>query len=65
MPDPLELVTGMQKKEILAAMEGNCDPFHNNVVKRGCGTKENPTLIPSAFEGRIVGCICMYKNKYL
>ncbi|XP_065358663.1 cytochrome c oxidase subunit 5B, mitochondrial-like [Calliphora vicina] len=58
MPDPLQLCTGLQRKEIEAYMEGNCDPYHMKVLKRGCGTKENPTLIPSAFNGRIVGCIC-------
>ncbi|XP_013099742.2 cytochrome c oxidase subunit 5B, mitochondrial-like [Stomoxys calcitrans] len=58
LPDPLELCTGQQKKEILAFMEGNCDPYHMAVIKRGSGTKDNPTLIPSAFNGRIVGCIC-------
>lgn len=58
MPDPLELTTGLQRREIEAYLEGKCDPFHNHVLKRGAGTKENPTLIPSAFAGRIVGCIC-------
>ncbi|KAM7352463.1 cytochrome c oxidase subunit 5B, mitochondrial-like [Cochliomyia hominivorax] len=64
MPDPLELCTGLQKKEIEAYMEGNCDPFHIKVLKRGSGTKENPTLIPSAFNGRIVGCICK-ENRFV
>ncbi|XP_073822605.1 cytochrome c oxidase subunit 5B, mitochondrial-like [Musca autumnalis] len=58
MPDPLDLCTGLQKKEVLAFIEGNCDPYHMAVIKRGSGTKENPTLIPSAFSGRIIGCIC-------
>lgn len=40
-------------------MEGSCDPYHMNVLKRGSGTKEKPTLVPSAFSGRIVGCICI------
>ena len=25
---------------------------------RGAGTKEQPNMIPSAFESRMVGCIC-------
>lgn len=61
MPDPLDLCTGLQKKEILAFMEGKCDPYHMDVIKRGSGTKENPTLIPSAFNGRIIGCICKFR----
>ncbi|XP_075167042.1 cytochrome c oxidase subunit 5B, mitochondrial-like [Haematobia irritans] len=58
LPDPLELCTGQQRKEIVAYIEGKCDPYHMSVIKRGIGTKETPTLIPSAFNGRIVGCIC-------
>uniref|UniRef100_A0A1B0G5V3 Uncharacterized protein n=1 Tax=Glossina morsitans morsitans TaxID=37546 RepID=A0A1B0G5V3_GLOMM len=34
------------------------DPYHSDVIKRGSGTAENPILIPSAFNGRTVGCIC-------
>lgn len=35
------------------------------VIKRGSGTKENPTLIPSAYNGRIVGCICKFNGYFL
>ena len=28
------------------------------VFKRGPGTQASPNLIPSAFEERLVGCIC-------
>lgn len=28
------------------------------VIKRGPGTKDCPNEVPSAFESRIVGCIC-------
>lgn len=58
MPDPLQLCTGKQRKELESYMEGNCDPYYIKVLKRGSGTRENPTQIPSAFNGRIVGCIC-------
>uniref|UniRef100_A0A1B0ABJ5 Cytochrome c oxidase subunit 5B, mitochondrial n=1 Tax=Glossina pallidipes TaxID=7398 RepID=A0A1B0ABJ5_GLOPL len=58
MAHPLEHATGLEKKEMLAFLSGKCDPYHSDVIKRGSGTAENPTLIPSAFHGRIVGCIC-------
>jgi len=28
------------------------------VVKRAAGTKDKPTMIPSAHEMRLVGCVC-------
>uniref|UniRef100_A0A1A9W3X8 Cytochrome c oxidase subunit 5B, mitochondrial n=1 Tax=Glossina brevipalpis TaxID=37001 RepID=A0A1A9W3X8_9MUSC len=58
MAHPLDHATGLEKKEMLAFLDGKCDPYHMAVIKRGGGTEENPTLIPSAFNGRIVGCIC-------
>ncbi|XP_034947127.1 cytochrome c oxidase subunit 5B, mitochondrial-like [Chelonus insularis] len=58
LPDPLEIATGLHKKELLAYKEGNMDPFDVKVAKRGEGTKENPNLVGSCFDSRIVGCIC-------
>lgn len=58
MPDPIDHATGLEKKELLAALAGNDDPYHMKAIKRGVGTKEKPTLIPSAFDARILGCIC-------
>lgn len=60
MNDPLEHATGIEKRELLAKAAGNDNPFDMKVFKRGAGTKENPNLIPSAFDARIVGCICEY-----
>ncbi|PNF14601.1 hypothetical protein B7P43_G13108 [Cryptotermes secundus] len=33
------------------------DPY-GLAVKRGPGTKDKPNLIPSAFDSRIIGCLC-------
>nr|CAD7443985.1 unnamed protein product [Timema bartmani] len=33
-------------------------PFDQKLFKRGPGTKDSPNLIPSAFQARMVGCIC-------
>jgi hypothetical protein len=61
MNDPLEHATGIEKRELLAKAAGNDNPFDMKVFKRGPGTKDTPNLIPSAFDARLVGCICMFK----
>lgn len=58
MADPLEHATGLEKRELLAIQSGNTDPFDTNISKRGPGTKEQPNVVQSAFDSRIVGCIC-------
>lgn len=65
MPDPIDHATGLEKKELLAALAGNDDPYHMKPIKRGVGTKEKPTLIPSAFDARILGCICHEDQTYV
>lgn len=60
MSDPIEHATGIEKRELLAKQAGNDNPFDMKVFKRGAGTKDKPNQIPSAFEARIVGCICKY-----
>jgi len=58
MNDPTEHATGIEKRELLAKAAGNEDPYSIRVLKRGEGTKDNPNCIPSAFDARLVGCIC-------
>ncbi|KAJ8982138.1 hypothetical protein NQ317_002865 [Molorchus minor] len=58
MGDPLEHATGLEKRELLAKMGGNDNPFDQKVFKRGAGTRACPNEIPSAFDSRLVGCIC-------
>lgn len=58
MNDPIEHATGLEKRELLARQAGDNDPFDMRVFKRGPGTKESPNMIPSAFESRLVGCVC-------
>lgn len=65
MNDPVDHATGLEKKELLAHLAGNDDPFHVNAIKRGVATKENPTLVPSAFDARIVGCICKLNERFI
>lgn len=61
MPEAIDHATGLERKELLAALAGNDDPYHNKAIKRGAGTKDKPTMIPSAFNARIIGCICTYQ----
>ncbi len=61
MNDPLEHATGIEKRELLAMQAGDDNPFDMKVFKRAEGSKDAPTLIPSAFDARIIGCICKYR----
>ncbi|CAG9112749.1 unnamed protein product [Plutella xylostella] len=56
--DPLDHVTGIEKRELLAHLAGDCDPFRILMVPRGPGTYSRPNLMPSAFSKRLVGCVC-------
>ncbi|KAB0800175.1 hypothetical protein PPYR_08055, partial [Photinus pyralis] len=55
---PLDVATGIEKRELLAIMAGNKHPFDDVGMERGPGTKDCPTEIPSAYDKRIVGCRC-------
>lgn len=58
MPDLMGQAVGEQRWELLARLAGNEDPFELNVKKRASGTFNDPTLIPSMYEKRLIGCIC-------
>lgn len=58
LPDYIEHSTGLERKELLARAAGDDDPFGMKVLKRGPGTKDNPNLVPSYLDKRIIGCIC-------
>ncbi|XP_011299460.1 cytochrome c oxidase subunit 5B, mitochondrial [Fopius arisanus] len=58
LPDPIDLSTGLEKQEILSRQAGNDDPFMMKALKRAAGTKDAPNLVPSAFESRMIGCVC-------
>jgi len=58
MSDPVFHATGIEKKQLLAELAGNKDPFHLDGMKRGPGTKDKPNLIASCYDKRLVGCIC-------
>ncbi|GJQ87356.1 hypothetical protein Trydic_g17402 [Trypoxylus dichotomus] len=65
MGDPIELATGLEKRELLSKLAGNVNPFDMRMMKRGIGTKSQPNEIPSAFEERLVGCICEEEQAHI
>ncbi|XP_065062527.1 cytochrome c oxidase subunit 5B, mitochondrial-like [Rhopilema esculentum] len=58
IPTEEEQATGLERREFEAMVAGNMDPFNLNVKKGPPGTRELPTVVPSSFDQRIVGCIC-------
>ncbi|XP_046972343.1 cytochrome c oxidase subunit 5B, mitochondrial-like [Vanessa cardui] len=63
--DTLDQLTGIEKKELLAHLSGDCDPFRMLSIKKGLGTWECPNLIPSAFCKRLVGCVCYPETNHI
>jgi len=58
IPTDLEQSTGLERKELEAILKGNPDPFNLNVTRGSRGTRDTPTLVPSLYEERIIGCVC-------
>ncbi|CAH4027655.1 cytochrome c oxidase subunit 5B, mitochondrial-like [Pieris brassicae] len=63
--DTLDQLTGIEKKEILAHLAGDCDPFRMMSIKKGPGTWECPNLIPSAHSQRLLACLCHPEDMHL
>jgi len=59
-PADYHKVTGIEKRELDQRLSGNADPFKmSTAIRTGPkGTKENPIMVPSMMEERIVGCTC-------
>lgn len=52
----------MQDREIMIAAQKGLDPYNMLPPKAASGTKEDPNLVPSISNKRIVGCICEEDN---
>jgi len=65
LPDPIEHATGIEKKQLLAQLQGD-DRYEPKVyhMKKG-GTKDDPNLVPSHLESRLIGCICEPDQQYV
>uniref|UniRef100_G1PQ70 Cytochrome c oxidase subunit 5B, mitochondrial n=1 Tax=Myotis lucifugus TaxID=59463 RepID=G1PQ70_MYOLU len=57
VPTDDEQATGLEREVMLAARKG-LDPYNMLAPKPASGTKEDPNLVPSITNKRIVGCIC-------
>ncbi|KAM5141493.1 cytochrome c oxidase subunit 5B, mitochondrial [Mantella aurantiaca] len=61
IPSDEEQATGLERK-IMDALKKGEDPY-NILPKAGPpGTKENPTIVPSVNNYRLVGCVCEEDN---
>ncbi|KAH8306748.1 hypothetical protein KR044_012099 [Drosophila immigrans] len=60
LTDDMELATGIFKRELQLREAGCNDPWAMaRPLKRGPGREKDPTVIPSVFDGRMVGCLCL------
>uniref|UniRef100_A0A8C3V8C7 Cytochrome c oxidase subunit 5B, mitochondrial n=2 Tax=Catharus TaxID=9184 RepID=A0A8C3V8C7_CATUS len=59
-----EQATGLERK-VMEAMNKGLDPYSMFRPKRYTGTKEDPNLVPSITNKRIVGCVCEEDNSYV
>lgn len=51
-------MTGLELWEAVQHKKGSWDPFLQEPIQRGPGTKDCPNVIYSPYHNRIVGCIC-------
>ncbi|XP_048406560.1 LOW QUALITY PROTEIN: cytochrome c oxidase subunit 5B, mitochondrial [Stegostoma tigrinum] len=61
IPTDEEQSTGLERKT-LQAMKKGMDPYSIFKPKEYAGTKEDPHIVPSITEKRLVGCICEEDN---
>ena len=56
LDDEIRHSVGLEKQLLQWRKEGNLQPFGPEKVSGHFGTPQNPAIIPSLFEMRIVGC---------
>ncbi|XP_048208266.1 cytochrome c oxidase subunit 5B, mitochondrial [Perognathus longimembris pacificus] len=61
VPTDEEQATGLEREIMMATRKG-LDPYNMAAPKATSGTKEDPNLVPSISNKRIVGCICEEDN---
>ncbi|XP_029460175.1 cytochrome c oxidase subunit 5B, mitochondrial [Rhinatrema bivittatum] len=61
IPTDEEQATGLERK-IMEATKKGIDPYSIFKPKAYAGTKEDPHIVPSITNKRIVGCICEEEN---
>ncbi|XP_073509800.1 cytochrome c oxidase subunit 5B, mitochondrial [Phyllobates terribilis] len=61
IPTDEEQATGLER-EIMTALKHGDDPYNVLKPKHYKGTKEDPNIVPSVHNQRLVGCICEEDN---
>ncbi|XP_030058991.1 cytochrome c oxidase subunit 5B, mitochondrial [Microcaecilia unicolor] len=61
IPTDEEQATGLERKTLQALKKG-LDPYSMLKPKEYAGTKEDPHIVPSIQNQRLVGCICEEDN---
>ncbi|XP_012875214.1 PREDICTED: cytochrome c oxidase subunit 5B, mitochondrial [Dipodomys ordii] len=61
VPTDEDQATGLEREIMMARQKGQ-DPYNILAPKVAAGTKEDPNLVPSISNKRIVGCICEEDN---
>nr|XP_020444202.1 cytochrome c oxidase subunit 5B, mitochondrial-like [Monopterus albus] len=61
IPTDEEQATGLEK-QVLKSMKEGKDPYSILKPKEYAGTKDDPHLVPSVTNKRIVGCVCEEDN---
>ncbi|XP_039591047.1 cytochrome c oxidase subunit 5B, mitochondrial [Polypterus senegalus] len=61
IPTDEEQATGLERKTLQALKKGQ-DPYSIFKPKNYAGTKEDPHIVPSIGNKRLVGCICEEDN---
>ncbi|KAL7827325.1 hypothetical protein SRHO_G00330430 [Serrasalmus rhombeus] len=61
IPTDEEQATGLEKIVLSAAKKG-ADPYNILKPKEFAGTKQDPHIVPSISNKRIVGCVCEEDN---
>ncbi|XP_067857077.1 cytochrome c oxidase subunit 5B, mitochondrial-like [Heptranchias perlo] len=61
IPTDEEQATGLEKK-IMQALKAGKDPFNVLKPKEYAGTKDDPHIVPSVTNKRLVGCVCEEDN---
>jgi len=65
LPDTVEHSVGIEKFERMAAAAGIDDPWDIKPAQHGEGTRENPDIVPSMYNKRLIGHLCEEGQPYL
>jgi len=65
LPDSLDHAVGIERFERQAKLAGIEDPWDIKAYKQGKGTREDPDIVPSMYNKRLIGHLCEEGQPYL